>query len=282
MKELFEQFCKEKQYLKSVSKKTLIFYRQSMRAYQRIMGEAEFSKSSLKDFVIGLRESGVSTASINCWARGINSFLSWLHENEYTLERLKIKPLKEEQKVVPTYSSTHLKAFVSYRPKEWTDKRLHTIVCVLIDTGARINEVLSLERADIDLENLLLTVNGKGNKERKVPMSLELRKVLYLWLKTHSFPLVFPTRDGAKLSHRNTLRDFDQLSKRLGVPKIPRSLHAFRHTFATEYLRSGGGELYLQKALGHTTLQMTRRYANLNDQDLKNMHIKTSLLSKLH
>src|SRR2546423_15486044 len=68
MKELFEQFLKEKQYLKSVSKKTLIFYQQSLRAYQRIMGEAEFSKASLKDFVIGLRESGVSTASINCCA----------------------------------------------------------------------------------------------------------------------------------------------------------------------------------------------------------------------
>src|SRR5438105_1330763 len=107
MKELFEQFLKEKQYLKSVSKKTLIFYQQSLRAYQRIMGEAEFSKTSLKDFVIGLRESGVSTASINCWARGVNSFLSWLHENEYISERLRIKPLKEEQKVVPTYSSLH-------------------------------------------------------------------------------------------------------------------------------------------------------------------------------
>lgn len=281
MKELFDQFCKEKEYLNSVSKKTLIFYRQSFNAYRRIMGDTEFSKTSLKDFVIGLRESGVSTATINCWARGINSFLSWLFENECIPEKLRIPPLKEEQKIVPTYSTAHLKAFISYKPRDWVDKRIHAIVCVLIDTGARINEVLCLERTDVDLENLLLTVNGKGNKKRKIPMSLELRKILYLWLKSHSFNLVFCTRHGPKLGHRNMLRDFNRLRKRLGLPKIPRSFHAFRHTFATEYLRSGGGELYLQKALGHTTLQMTRRYAQINEQDLKDMHVKTSLLSRL-
>lgn len=72
MKDLFEQFLKEKQYLKSVTKKTLIFYQYSMKAYNRIFP----TKVTLKTFVINLRESEVSTASINCWARGINSFLS--------------------------------------------------------------------------------------------------------------------------------------------------------------------------------------------------------------
>ena len=263
---------------------TLIFYQESFKAYKRILKElAETLPTSqlLKEFVIRLKQSGIATPSVNCRARGINSFLAWLYENGHLSEKLRIKPLKEEQKLVPTYSTQHLKTLLAFRPKTWTEKRLHTIVCVLIDTGARINEVLSLERDKIDFENLLISLKGKGSKDRKVPMSLELRKTLYLWLKTHSFDLVFPTRDGTKLRHRNTLREFYNLCERLRLPRVPHAFHAFRHTFATEYLRNGGGELYLQRALGHSTLQMTRRYAQISDQDLSLMHKKTSILSKL-
>ena len=62
MKDRFEQFFKEKEYLKSVTKKTLIFYQDSMKAYNRTVGNTLPTKDTLKTFVISLRESGVSTA----------------------------------------------------------------------------------------------------------------------------------------------------------------------------------------------------------------------------
>jgi integrase/recombinase XerD len=110
-------------------------------------------------------------------------------------------------------------------------------------------------------------------------MSFELRKVLIRWLQKNEFELVFPTRDGCKQGYRNVFRDFKNLCKKLGLDVT--GFHRFRHTFAVEYVRNGGNILYFQKALGHSTLQMTPMYTELNDDDLKQMHKKTSILSRL-
>ena len=58
---------------------------------------------------------------------------------------------------------------VNWRPRGLRDRRLHLLVLLLLDTGARISEVLSLRVADIDFENFLLTLTGKGRKQRRVP-----------------------------------------------------------------------------------------------------------------
>jgi integrase/recombinase XerD len=75
------------------------------------------------------------------------------------------------------------------------------------------------------------------------------------------------------------LRDVKLLCKRLGFTPPARTLHAFRHTFAVNYLRRGGSVFYLQKVLGHSSLEMTRRYANLVTEDLQKMHERVSLLT---
>jgi integrase len=69
--------------------------------------------------------------------------------------------------------------------------------------------------------------------------------------------------------------------KRLGFDPPARTLHSFRHSFALNYLRRGGSVFHLQKVLGHSTLEMTRRYANLVTADLQAVHQRVSLLSHL-
>ncbi|MGB7603820.1 MAG: tyrosine-type recombinase/integrase, partial [Candidatus Sulfotelmatobacter sp.] len=64
----------------------------------------------------------------------------------------------------------------------------------------------------------------------------------------------------------------------LGIVAPERLLHAFRHSFAVNYLRKGGSVFHLQKVLGHSSLDMTRRYANLMTEDLSAIHEKVSLL----
>ena len=63
------------------------------------------------------------------------------------------------------------------KPKRFDQWRLYGIMCLLLDTGLRIEEALTLRRRDVDFDNLLVTVFGKGRKERRVPFSFELRKV---------------------------------------------------------------------------------------------------------
>lgn len=74
------------------------------------------------------------------------------------------------------------------------------------------------------------------------------------------------------------LRAVKNLCDPLGFQPPARTLHSFRHTFAVNYLRRGGSVFHLQKVLGHSTLEMTRRYANLVTADLQAVHERVSLL----
>ena len=114
-----------------------------------------------------------------------------------------------------------------------------------VDTGARLDERLTLSRANVDPDNLLVKVGGKGDKERLIPFSLELRKTLYRFLQSHNHQLVFCTRAGGRLSRRNVLRDYKNLCLAAGFKAPRRSLHSLRHTFGTNYIRQGGSVIDL-------------------------------------
>ena len=112
-----------------------------------------------------------------------------------------------------------------------------------------------------------------------MPFSFELRRVLAKFMRDYPSELMFATRRGRKLGRRNVLRDVKRVCVRLGFNPPERTLHAFRHTFAVFYLRKGGSVFHLQKVLGHSTLEMTRRYANLLTEDLQAIHQRVSLLA---
>ena len=82
-----------------------------------------------------------------------------------------------------------------------------------------------------------------------------------------------------RLTRRNLLRDLKHLGRDLGIAGVRFSFHTLRHTFAVNYIRKGGDVFRLQRILGHSTLEMTRRYVNLQTEDLQAVHNKLSLLS---
>ncbi len=223
-----------------------------------------------------MREKGLKATGCNSAIRAINAYLKWFGSPHRVLY------LKEDQRVLSTFKLPDIKKLVSYKPKNFYQHRLHLLILVLLDTGCRIDEVLSLRVAGCDLDNLLFTVTGKGRKQRRIPFSFELRRVLSRFLRSFPSDLVFATRKnggGRKLGRRIVLRDVKLLCRRLGISSPERTLHAFRHTFAVNYLRKGGSVFHLQKVLGHSTLEMTRRYANLMTEDLQAIHQKVTLLA---
>jgi integrase/recombinase XerD len=275
---LFEQFIQERRYLKNITPKTERYYRQSWTSFSKVSDQ--LTKAQLIEWVIRLREDGVKPVSCNTYISAINSFCNWLFENKHLAEKLSVKKLKCEQTVLKPLDEKQLKAISSFKGSSKAEKRLWTVLMTLLDTGCRIDEVLTLTRDRVDLENLLLTVKGKGQKERIIPFSPELRKILFKHLRENKFFLVFCTRDGGKLNYHNLARDYKCLCVKLKIERTG-SFHRFRHTFALNYVRSGGGLFHLQRQLGHSTLQMTRRYTELDTQDLQNEHAKISLLNRL-
>jgi integrase/recombinase XerD len=273
----FEQFIRERQYLHNVSPATVSWYTHNFKW----MPSESPTEDELKAMVVRMREKGLRATGCNSAIRSINAYLKWVGSP------FKIPQMKEPQNILPTYTASQIQLLLNWKAKKATGHRLSTLIALLADTGCRIDEALSLHWKDIDFDNLLILLHGKGSKDRLVPMSLELRRRLFLFQRKAEAKggasakqvLVFSTLAGTKQGRRNVLRDFKQLCRTLGFEPPIRSIHAMRHTFAVNYLRRGGSVFHLQKMLGHSTLEMTRRYANLMTEDLQAIHQQVSLLS---
>ena len=267
--EKFEQFIKERIYLKNVSPRTVEWYREAFKW----LAKFPLTEDGLKEFVIAMRQAGLKPVSCNGRIRVANAYLAWLGSP------LKLSRLKEEEKIPATFQAGQITRLLTWRPKTATEWRLHTLVCMLLDTGLRVDEALSLRVTEVDLDSLLVTVLGKGNKQRRIPVSRELRKILWRYLQGRDSTLLFCTREGTKLGRRDMLRDLKQLCRKLGFEPPERTVHALRHTFALNYIRMGGSQFHLMKILGHTSMEMTRKYVNLQTEDLQAVHNDLSMLS---
>jgi integrase/recombinase XerD len=282
MQPLFEQFIRERQLLSNVTPSTVEWYKNSLKWLQ----SESPSQENLKDTVMRMREKGLKVTGCNCVLRAINAYLHWSAGTERKCgpgcPHLRVPKVKEPQLVLPTFTPQQIRLLVAWKPKQFCQRRLHLLILILLDTGCRITEALTLRVSEIDLANLLVTLDGKGRKQRIVPFSFELRKSIFRYISDYNRKpdlLLMASRNETLLGRRVMLRDVKRLCKRLGFAPPARTLHAFRHTFAVNYLRNGGSVFHLQKVLGHSTLEMTRRYANLVTEDLQAVHERVSLLS---
>ncbi len=282
MQPRFEQFIRERQFLTNVTPATVDWYRNSLKW----LPSDSPTQADLKDAVLRMREKGLKASGCNSAIQALNCYAHWANGSDSKCgsgcRHPKVALLKVPQLVLPTFTGQQIRLLVAWKPKPFYHRRLHLLTLILLDTGCRITEALTLRVRDVDMENLLVTLDGKGRKQRVVPFSFELRKALVRYLRDYERKpdaLLLASRNETLLGRRVMLRDVKLLCKRLGFLPPARTLHAFRHTFAVNYLRRGGGVFHLQKMLGHSTLEMTRRYANLITADLSAVHERLSLLS---
>jgi integrase/recombinase XerD len=288
----FHQFLRERTFLNNVTPKTAEWYQTAWNAFQRFRREAPatsanqplITKADLQGFVLQLRHRGVKPISCNCWLRAMNAFCRWLHEQGAIPEPIKVHPQKLEKRLLPTHGDVALRTLLTYRPGTLINWRVHVVACTILDTGCRIEELLTARVIDFDFDNLLLLVTGKGRKQRKVPFSVELRKLLFRFgqIKEKAgirSELMFPARDEGKWEHRNARRSYYCLLKQLGLPQS--GFHLLRHTFATQYLRNGGDVVRLSIILGHSEISTTMKYLHLLTEDLQRPHQSLSILNRL-
>ncbi|MEN6522334.1 MAG: tyrosine-type recombinase/integrase [Anaerolineaceae bacterium] len=152
--------------------------------------------------------------------------------------------------------------------------RYRAMILLLLDTGIRVSEFCDLKIKDVDLRNRNIFVMGKGSKERTIPFSPRTGQTLWRYLTTKPdqtlYQPAFSTDDGLRLDRANVLRQCQRIGARAGVQDC--HPHRFRHTFAIQYLRNGGDIYTLQKILGHSTLDMVKRYLMIAQTDLEAAH----------
>ncbi|HYA23039.1 MAG TPA: tyrosine-type recombinase/integrase [Terriglobales bacterium] len=274
------EFIKERQYVMNVSPATIRWYMSALKW----LDSEEPTQEELTRLVVKMRERGLKATGCNAATRAINAYLHWASGATGKCgggcRHPHIKPMKEPEFVPSVFTDDQVKKLINLRARRFFERRLHLLILILLDTGCRVSEATTLKVNDVDMDNLLLTLTGKGRKQRKVPFSLELRKALYRYLRDFEPKhLLLASRAGDEMGRGTALHDVKRLCRRLGFEPPARTLHAFRHTFATNYLRRGGSVFHLQKTLGHTSLEMSRRYANLQVEDLQRVHQQVSLLS---
>jgi integrase/recombinase XerC len=155
------------------------------------------------------------------------------------------------------------------------DQRDLAVLELLYAAGLRVSELCGLDRRGVDLAGRTVTVLGKGEKERQVPIHARCADALGAWLRegrqlmaTPKSPpeAVFVNRRGARLGPRDVRRVLDARS---ASPTHP---HALRHTFATHLLNGGADLRVVQELLGHASLGTTQIYTHVSKERLRSVY----------
>jgi integrase/recombinase XerC len=155
------------------------------------------------------------------------------------------------------------------------DRRDLAVLELLYAAGLRVSELCGLDRVDIDLRGRTVTVLGKGNKQRRVPMHDAAVDALRAWFEDGREAMegppeaVFVNRRGARLGPRDVRRILD---RRSASPTHP---HALRHTFATHLLDGGADLRVVQELLGHASLATTQVYTHVSKERLRAVYGET-------
>jgi len=267
--EALEEFLIELK-IEERSPKTILFYRDRLKWF------IEFIKpdTSLNDIGTGdikkffsLQNSSHSF-SYHAKYRALRSFLNWCVKQNYILESpLTFAPPKLPDTIKPAFTDTELMAII----KACTGSlalRNKAMVLVLIDTGIRREELTRIKISDINLEGRILSITGKGRKQRLVPISRTTLKAIWQYIKARRHPSesLWLTEEGRTITGDGVGQVLSGLMKRANISGHKASAHIFRHTFANNFLDNGGDPLDLQYLLGHASLKMVENYSRAHKQ----------------
>lgn len=201
-REHFQRFVQERKYLQNVSPRTIQIYEAAWTKWER------FGPDPVA-FVAGMRSAGQSAIGCNIYIRALNACFHWAGEKP-------IPKLKAEDKIPATFTLSDVQKLLKFKPNQPL-ARTHLLTMLLLDTGLRISEALSLTIGDIDLDNMIFSVKGKGGKSRLVPFSLELRRRIWKHTSRQAYELLFSSRDGNPLIYRNVMRSVQKLCLKAGI-----------------------------------------------------------------
>lgn len=218
----------------------------------------------------------------------LNAFFNYLVRQEYLtanpIEKAEIKKKKDDS-VIHSASMDDIKKLLSACDRRtFTGLRDYTIISLMVDTGIRTSELVRIEDSDFDSKGRKLYIRPEVCKTRcgrVLFLSVSTTKLIekLIRMKGRGFNAkIFPSRDGNVLDTNELSREFRKLSERADVKITPYQL---RHTFATVCANSGMSVFLLQQLMGHSDISMTRRYTDINQEELETAHTTFSPLSLL-
>jgi integrase/recombinase XerD len=151
--------------------------------------------------------------------------------------------------------------------------RLYVLLELIYATGMRVSELVGLKRAAVMRDATFLTVRGKGNKERVVPVNDRARDAVRAYVATLApGPWLFPAGgEEGHLSRQVFARELKGLAARAGIASARVAPHVLRHAFASHLLAGGADLRVVQTLLGHADISTTQIYTHVLDEKLRTL-----------
>ena len=279
---------------------TISFYKNILDKFQWFLGKFSIDiidATTIRQFLGYLKDSPnrwdskntranrpVSAITVRSYYTGLSALFTWSMEEELieTNPMANVKKPQLPHKTVKGLEPDIIHGLLnSIDGKSLQALRNRAILYIFLDTGLRLSELTNLTISDIIMDKGIIKTVGKGNKERYVRIGIKTQKALWNYL-THrpvDVEYVWLGRDNAPFTIDGVAQMIRNLGKSNGISLSP---HKLRHSFAISFLRNGANPFELQIALGHTTLEMTRRYTQaLGFEDVFKRHIQASPVDRL-
>jgi len=286
---LVEQFLDATWAERGLSRNTLESYRYDLRQLAAALREQgrELESAGRDDLLLFLArqvQSGRSPRSLSRYLSGFRQFYRWLLR-EGRIGRdpsALIESPKLGRGLPKALSEDQVEALLEMPdPGTPVGLRDRTMLELMYATGLRVSELTTLEVTQINLNQGVVRVTGKGGKERLVPLGEEAMAWLQRWLRTGRPALmrggecreVFVTARRKGMTRQAFWHSIRKHAARAGIEQ-PVSPHMLRHSFATHLLNHGADLRVVQLLLGHSDLSTTQIYTHIAREGLKRVHSK--------
>ena len=260
-------------------------YTQFYKYFNADMPIDELDKEAFDNYVIYLRETIKNDVSINSYLRDLITTLHFLMDGGY-VEKYKMQSIKVDKTPVETYTEEELEKLCrkpDLKKCSFAEYQSWVMTNFLLATGVRQRSLNNIKIKDLDLENAIVTLTvTKNRKTLIIPIEPHLRVILieYLRYRQHKTDdeYLFTNIYGQQLTKSTGYHRLYEYNKARGVETT--GLHRYRHTFAKQWILSGGNVVTLSKLLGHSSLEITQNYVNLLVSDMAKEVEEISILSK--
>ena len=286
-----QDFLDHLKFQKRYSRHTILSYQNDLRSFFDFLVTqyggslpADIKPAQVRSWLAQLKSAGNESRSITRKISALKSFFKYLIRQEQVRDSpmATIKSPKSKKRLPQFVEQEDMERLLNQLefPDDWEGRTAHLLISLFYQTGIRQAELVGLKEMHFDPRNLSIKVLGKGNKERIIPVSGGLTKLLqaYIQGKGENFgeydrEHLFVNGRGKKLYPRYVYNAVNRyLSAVTTIDK--KSPHVLRHSFATHLMNNGADLNAVKELLGHSSLAATQVYTHNTIEKLKDIHKK--------
>ena len=281
------EYCRQR----NLRQGTINHYRQSYVQFFKFFDPGtpieEIDEDAYKKYVLHLRSTLDNDVSINSYLRDFITTLHYLM-NEGFIPHFKMTAIKVDKSPIETYSDEELKLLLKkpdLKKCSFTEYQCWVMTNFLFSTAVRQRSLMNIKVKDIDFDNNVVYVNvTKNRKPLIVPLNQTMVNILIEYLKYRQHKsdedYLFCNVFGQQLVKSTCYHKLYEYNKKRGVETT--GIHRYRHTFAKQWILSGGNVVSLSKLLGHSSLDITQNYIHLLVSDVTKQVDEINVLDKFY